>query len=110
MKDRRKNLKDTPLLRAQETLRRRLKQWARDIERDQEMRLALEGEAGMTFLVVLTACVSAIITEVAGPYSKTLRETDGIEKMTKFATDQMAEFLRQDLAGLLEHEAHQTRQ
>jgi len=100
--------RDTPLCRAQAKLGRRLDQFARDLKRDPGMRKALEGD-GSLFTVVLMAMVARTVVHTMAPYSKLLREPGGAEKFVKVAQDQLADFLRPELAALLEHEAKQPR-
>jgi len=99
---------DTPLCRAQAKLGRRLDQFARDLKRDPAMRRALEDD-GSLFTVVLMAVVARTVVHTLAPYSKLLREPDGVEKFIRVAQEQLADFLRHDLAAFLEHEAKQPR-
>jgi len=100
--------RDTPLCRAQVKLGRRLDQFARDLKRDPAMLKALEKD-GSVFLVVLMATMARTVVHTMAPYSKLLREPDGAEKFVRVTQDMLADFLRPELAALLDHEAKQPR-
>ena len=57
---------------------------------------------GVMFIVLMTEALAAITVEMIP--SKALHEPDAPERMTKFATDQLAKFMRDAFADRLKHE------